>query len=139
MSAVDSVLQSPPLRVLSIVVYHVPSQIGYIQMVSASLNTRSKAWNSIGFSDFQTLPTISNWLNVAGMVCSLSLLLSFVVLPVERTSRHYLTVGLVLAVSILQVSNWKQDQPWYKADCFTAWFYNTFRSPTSTVLRCHHT
>ncbi|KAL9045848.1 MAG: hypothetical protein Q9214_001181 [Letrouitia sp. 1 TL-2023] len=36
------------------------------------------------------------------MVCTLSLLLSFVVLPVEKTSRHYLTVCFVIAVCILQ-------------------------------------
>ena len=72
-------------------------------MVSVIIHPGSKAWSSIGFSDFNKLPTVSNWLNVAGMVGSLSLLLSFLILPVERTSRHYLTVGLVLAVSVLQV------------------------------------
>lgn len=37
------------------------------------------------------------------MVCTVSLLVSFVVLPVEKTSRHYLTVCFIIAVCILQV------------------------------------
>ncbi len=77
-------------------------------MVSAFIHLRSRVWGSNCFSDFATLPKVSNWLNVAGMVCSLSLLLSFVVLPVEKTSRHYLTVGLVIAVSLLQVNSGNQ-------------------------------
>ncbi len=56
------------------------------------------------WTDFRTIPKASNWLNVAGMVCTVSLLISFIVLPVERTSRHYLTVCFIVAVCILQVS-----------------------------------
>ena len=55
--------------------------------------------------DFNVIPKATNWLNVVGMVCSVSLLISFFVLPVQKTSRHYLTVGLVVAVSLLQVSH----------------------------------
>ncbi|KAL8872989.1 MAG: hypothetical protein Q9174_001476, partial [Haloplaca sp. 1 TL-2023] len=51
---------------------------------------------------FETTPKASNWLNVAGMVCTVSLLISFLVLPVERTSRHYLTVCFIVAICILQ-------------------------------------
>lgn len=91
-------------------------------MVRALIRLRPKAWNSIGFSDFTTLPTVSNWLNVAGMVCSLSLLLSYVVLPVEKTSRHYLTVGLVIAVSLLQVNQWKPGSTWDRANCLQLGF-----------------
>ena len=49
------------------------------------------------------------------MVCSLSLLISFLVLPVQRTNRHYLTVGLVAAVCLLQVRALLQSSeadPW---------------------------
>ena len=53
--------------------------------------------------DFATIPKAANWLNVAGMVCSVSMLITYLVLPVSKTSRHYLTVGLVLAVCLLQV------------------------------------
>ena len=53
--------------------------------------------------DFSVIPKAASWLNVAGMVCSVSMLITFLVLPVSRTSRHYLTVGLVVAVCLLQV------------------------------------
>ena len=56
------------------------------------------------FLDFSVIPKAASWLNVAGMVCSVSMLITFLVLPVSRTSRHYLTVGLVVAVCLLQVS-----------------------------------
>ncbi|KAL8666725.1 MAG: hypothetical protein Q9202_001263 [Teloschistes flavicans] len=51
----------------------------------------------------QTTPKASNWLNVTGMVCTVSLLISFLVLPVEKTSRHYLTVCFILAICLLQL------------------------------------
>lgn len=53
--------------------------------------------------DFNTIPKAANWLNVGGMVCSMSLLLSFIVLPVQKTNRHYLTIGLVVAICFLQL------------------------------------
>lgn len=53
--------------------------------------------------DFNTIPKAANWLNVAGMVCSMSLLLSFIVLPVQKTNRHYLTIGLVVAICFMQL------------------------------------
>ena len=46
---------------------------------------------------------VTNWLNVAGMVCSVSLLISFLVLPIQTTHRHYLTVCLVISVILIQV------------------------------------
>ncbi|KAI4173046.1 MAG: hypothetical protein LQ343_003156 [Gyalolechia ehrenbergii] len=52
---------------------------------------------------FKTIPKVSKWLNVVGMVCTLSLLISFTILPVQRTSRHYLTVCFIIAVCILQL------------------------------------
>lgn len=56
------------------------------------------------YSDrFRSIPEVTNWLNVAGLACCLSLLISYFVLPVEKTSRHYLTVGFVVAVCILQL------------------------------------
>jgi len=55
------------------------------------------------FPEFTVIPKAAKWLNVAGMVCSISILMTFFVLPVSRTSRHYLTVGLVAAVCLLQV------------------------------------
>ncbi|KAI4151206.1 MAG: hypothetical protein L6R39_002088 [Caloplaca ligustica] len=57
----------------------------------------------LGRVEFKTIPRAANWLNVAGMVCTVSLLVSFVVLPVQKTSRHYLTVCFIIAVCILQI------------------------------------
>ena len=53
--------------------------------------------------DFNVIPQAANWLNVAGMVFSVSLLISYLVLPVKQTSRHYLTVGVVVAICLMQV------------------------------------
>ncbi|KAL8840327.1 MAG: hypothetical protein Q9170_001342 [Blastenia crenularia] len=56
------------------------------------------------YSDnFKTTPKVANWLNVVGLVCTVSLLISFIVLPVQRTSRHYLTVCFIVAICILQL------------------------------------
>lgn len=55
------------------------------------------------FPGFATVATITSWINVAGLACAVSLLISYFVLPAEKTSRHYLTVGMVVAVCFLQV------------------------------------
>ncbi len=47
---------------------------------------------------------VANWLNVAGMICAVSVLLSFAVLPVNKTHRHYLSVCLVVGIILMQVS-----------------------------------
>lgn len=62
---------------------------------------------SIGLLDFKVLPRVTSWLNVAGLVCAGLLLVTYFILPVEKTSRHYLTVGLVVAVCTLQVRSLK--------------------------------
>lgn len=54
-------------------------------------------------ADFNTLTQTSNWINVVGLVASALLLLSFLVLPAEKTSRHYLTICFILGVCILQL------------------------------------
>lgn len=54
-------------------------------------------------SDFKVIPKAADWLNVAGLAWTVLLLITFYVLPVQKTSRHYLTVGLVAAVCLLQV------------------------------------
>lgn len=57
----------------------------------------------MGLPDFKVLPKVTSWLNVAGLLCAGLLLVTYFILPVEKTSRHYLTVGLVVAVCTLQV------------------------------------
>lgn len=46
---------------------------------------------------------VANWLNVLGLVCTMALLISFVVLPADKSRRHYLTVCLVVGVTMMQV------------------------------------
>ena len=53
--------------------------------------------------EFKVIPEAANWLNVAGIACSISLLVSYMVLPAKQTSRHYLNVGHVTAISLMQV------------------------------------
>lgn len=62
----------------------------------------------LGLPDFKVLPKVTSWLNVAGLVCAGLLLVTYFILPVEKTSRHYLTVGLVVAVCTLQV-RWRES------------------------------
>ena len=54
-------------------------------------------------TDFEVIPKAADWLNVAGITCCMTLLISYLVLPVKQTCRHYLTVGLVIALCIMQV------------------------------------
>ncbi|KAK0118774.1 hypothetical protein ONS95_007656 [Cadophora gregata] len=53
--------------------------------------------------NFDAITHSASWLNVAGMVCSMFLILSFAFLPVEKTHRHYLSVCLAVAIIIMQL------------------------------------
>lgn len=53
--------------------------------------------------DFQTLIHATTYVNVVGIGCCTFLLLSFAVLPVEYTRRHYLSVCLTFAILLMQV------------------------------------
>lgn len=54
-------------------------------------------------ADFNRLTGVANWLNVASISCCAVLLLSLLVLPVQKTSRHYLTVDLLIAIGFMSV------------------------------------
>jgi predicted Na+-dependent transporter len=54
---------------------------------------------------FDTLTTVANWVAVAGGICCVFLLLSWAVLPVEKTNRHYLSVCLTAGVLLMTVSS----------------------------------
>jgi len=56
--------------------------------------------NLAGFDD---RTEIANWVNVAACVLSFYLILSFLVLPVKYTHRHYLSVCLTLGVLFIEV------------------------------------
>lgn len=55
--------------------------------------------------NFSTLSTIADWITVVGLACCAFLLLSWLCLPVEKTHRHYLSISLVGAVTIMNVSS----------------------------------
>ncbi|RMX80587.1 hypothetical protein D0869_07438 [Hortaea werneckii] len=45
----------------------------------------------------------AHWVNLPAMVCQFFLLLTFIVLPPEKSHRHYLSVGLCLALILLEL------------------------------------
>ncbi|KAJ9633319.1 uncharacterized protein PV06_00820 [Exophiala oligosperma] len=53
---------------------------------------------------FESRTEIANWVNVAAFVLSIYLMLSFLVLPVKFTHRHYLSVCLSLAVIFIELA-----------------------------------
>lgn len=55
-------------------------------------------------NNFDTVTTAMDWVNVVGMVCTVFLLISFAVLPVKKTHRHYLSVCLAISIAVMQVS-----------------------------------
>ncbi|KIX99037.1 uncharacterized protein Z520_05498 [Fonsecaea multimorphosa CBS 102226] len=57
------------------------------------------------YSDgFESRTEIANWVNVAAFVLSVYLLLSFAVLPVKYTHRHYLSVCLTVGVVFVELA-----------------------------------
>ncbi|KIN04716.1 hypothetical protein OIDMADRAFT_50558 [Oidiodendron maius Zn] len=54
-------------------------------------------------SNFDPMTTVMDWINVAGMICTVFLLLSFAFLPVKKTHRHYLSVCLAVAIGLMQL------------------------------------
>lgn len=53
---------------------------------------------------FSTLTEAASWMSIGSLVCCVFLLLSWAVLPVEKTSRHYLSICLTVAVFLMNVS-----------------------------------
>ena len=52
---------------------------------------------------FENRTLIANWVNVAAIVASVFLLVSFAVLPAKWTGRHYLSVCTTLSVLFIDV------------------------------------
>jgi hypothetical protein len=46
-----------------------------------------------------------NWVNVAALTTTVFLLLSFIVLPVKWTHRHYLSICLTIGVGCFEVGH----------------------------------
>lgn len=53
--------------------------------------------------NFNTLITAADWVAVASTVCCVFLLLSWLLLPIEKTHRHYLSICLTFAVVFLNL------------------------------------
>lgn len=57
---------------------------------------------SWAYSDsFATYNSIAEWLNVVGLILLTFMLLSYVVLPTQKTRSHYLSVCLIVAVIMI--------------------------------------
>lgn len=52
---------------------------------------------------FETMSEAANWVSVVSTVGCVFLLLSWAVLPVEKTFRHYLSISLTTAVVFMNV------------------------------------
>ena len=55
--------------------------------------------------EFNTYYRVAEALNVASLILLVFLLVSFVVLPAEKTRRHYLSYCLIIAAMLMAVSN----------------------------------
>ena len=79
------------------------NRLGILRRLVLSRTRTSKVKRLIYSTEFDTIPKVASWLNVAGMACTLLLLITFFALPKQRTGRHYLTIGLVVAVCLMQL------------------------------------
>jgi hypothetical protein len=61
------------------------------------------AFRQLTMAGFIERTQVANWLNVAAMVATLFCLLSFFILPVKWTHRHYLSICLAIAVAFMEV------------------------------------
>lgn len=84
-------------------VYHAPSPIGPILMVRQFLPIKYATVMLTGQPGFEQRTSIANWVNLAAFILSVYLVLSFIVLPVKFTHRHYLSVCVTLGVIFLEV------------------------------------
>jgi hypothetical protein len=55
-------------------------------------------------SDFNTYYRVAEALNVVGLILLVFLLVSFLILPAEKTRRHYLSYCLIIAAIFMAVS-----------------------------------
>jgi hypothetical protein len=86
-----------------------PSKGGYVSGRLCSNLTGSSCCLPCPLTDwvypdnFNTATQSADWVNVAGMAGCAFLLLSWLVLPVERTHRHYLSICLTIAVVFMNL------------------------------------
>src|SRR5271154_3339765 len=56
------------------------------------------------WTGFEQRTQIANWVNVGALLLTIFLLLSFSILPVKWTHRHYLSICLTISVGLIEVS-----------------------------------
>ena len=118
-STADSALLLQRLKALSIVVYHALWPTGSIQTVSRQeVFVEHDTHTGLGF---KSVPRITSWINVAGLVCAGSLLVSYFVLPTEKTNRHYLTIGMIISVCFLEVRWGYRRSHWMICTDWISW------------------
>ena len=53
--------------------------------------------------DFKQASIVANWMALGSVIACCFLLLSFACLSVQKTSQHYLTIGIVAGTGLLTV------------------------------------
>lgn len=57
------------------------------------------------FNDkFKEREPVSSYVGIASLVCNALLLLTYLVLPEEKSHRHYLSIGLTVSVVLLSIA-----------------------------------
>ena len=133
-----SVLLCQHSKEMLTVVCHVRSQTGSIRMVGYGEIRRGLQYGRLtAILEFDVVPKVANWLNVAGLVCAVTMLTTYFFLPVKITNRHYLTVGLVIAVCLLQVYRLRHFSGEFRLIIIDG-LYHPPRRRSGTMSRCHY-
>lgn len=93
---------------------------------------------TLTLTGFEHRTEIANWVNVAALILTVFLLLSFAVLPVKWTHRHYLSICLALGVACIEVGLTSLFIPSRLLLRCPACVSSTPRGQTRTVPQCHH-
>lgn len=74
----------------------------------------------------------ANWVAVASTICCLFLLVSWAVLPVDKTFRHYLSISLTVGVMMMNV---RFGTSWVSFREDTDQFFRLVSSSRSLAIR----
>jgi hypothetical protein len=99
-SLVDSAKQPKQLLATSHAAFLVQPLTGLTRTVCEDGIQRQQLLTGAGFIQ---RTEAANWLNVAALVATSFCLLSFFILPVKWTHRHYLSICLAIAVAFMEV------------------------------------
>lgn len=82
---------------------------------------------------FERKASIAYWFNAPALACQVFLLLTFLILPPEVSGRHYLSIGLCIALVLLEVS-FLVPLGTNPEECFDAVTPNDFRTSGSCAV-----